>query len=320
MPKLTSQGGVKKIALNQIIETGNVREDYHDIPELARSIKTHGQLQPILVKAHGQNADGLDEYELVAGHRRIRAFRYLVDAGDDFSRIDAIVVQGDKLTLQLIENLQRSDLTPIERESGIYAMSKDGQVSSKDVAMILGKNEQYIWRNINAHKIRLLCDQQGIDTSGINTGTLCEIATAADGDIPELIKRIKEEGGTLAAARRVSRQYRGVVPAGTVEAPKAEAEPEETKGAWKLPDGERFDNLDDAVAAAAEMKDAERKAERQAEEDFDPPHRKVDINDVLVIIKKYIDSLDDMDMDSGEITNKKDAGWDIIALLHEGLK
>jgi ParB family chromosome partitioning protein len=210
MPKFESQGGVKKLSLAQIIESGNVRENYTDISELAESIKVHGQLQPILVKAQGKNADGIDEYELVAGHRRIRACRYLCEKGDDFSRIDAVVVTGDKLTLQLIENLQRSNLTSEEREKGIYEMTKDGKIGQRDVAAMLGKNEQYIWRNINAYKIRCLTAEAGVDTSGINTGTLCEIASAADDDIPLLIERVKEEGGTLAAARRVSREYRGV--------------------------------------------------------------------------------------------------------------
>jgi ParB family chromosome partitioning protein len=208
MPKFELGGNVKKINLAQIVETGNVRDDYSGIDELAATIKTNGQLQPVLVKAHGRNTDGIDEFELVAGHRRVRAFRHLCESGDDFNRIDAVVVTGDKLTLQLIENLQRADLSPQERERGIYEMTKGGKVSQRDVAAMLGKNEQFISRNISAFKIRELAEKAGMDTSGISTNTLCEIAGSADGDIPHLIERIKNEGGTLAAARRVRREAR----------------------------------------------------------------------------------------------------------------
>ncbi|GMO44157.1 MAG: ParB/RepB/Spo0J family partition protein [Treponemataceae bacterium] len=209
MAKIQAAGGVKKISLAQIIANGNVREDYRDIAELAESIKTNGLLQPIAVKSLGKNADGIDEYELVAGHRRRLAFQYLCDAGDDFSRIDAVVVAGDKLTLQLVENLQRSDLTARERERGIFLMTRDGKIAQSEVAALLGKNEQFVYRNASAYKIRELTDKSGIDTSEISTNTLCEIAAAADGDIPLLIEKIKEEGGTLAAARRIWREHKG---------------------------------------------------------------------------------------------------------------
>jgi ParB/RepB/Spo0J family partition protein len=322
MPKFESQGGVKKLIVAQIIESGNVRENYTDIPELAASIKAHGQLQPILVKAHGQNADGIDEYELVAGHRRIRAFRHLCDNGDDFSRIDAMVVTGDKLTLQLIENLQRSDLTAEERERGIYEMTKDGKITHHDVAAMLGKNEQYIWRHISAYKIRELTAQVGVDTSGINTGMLCEIASAADGDIPLLIERIKEEGGTLAAARRISREYRGIdTPEESEAAPGQEAEIAEVD--FPEPSRERPINPPGIIMPKERPETAQPAAKHIPREtitlaDFDPPHKKVDINDVLVIIKDYIDTVENK-IGKFQIVYKIEAAWDIIALLHERL-
>ncbi|MDR0663652.1 MAG: ParB N-terminal domain-containing protein [Spirochaetaceae bacterium] len=316
MPKLESMGSVRKIDLAQIIETGNVRGDYTDIEGLADTIKNNGQLQPILVKARGVNADGVEEFELVAGHRRVRAFRLLCDRGDDFNRIDAVVVSGDKLTLQLIENLQRSDLSPPERERGIYEMTKDEKVPQKEIAAMLGKNEQYIWRNINAYKIRELACGAGLDTEGISTNTLCEIASAADGDIPLLIERIKDDGGTLAAARRVSRQYRG--------APELKTETENEAAPETGRQAEDCGSYDGGTARknTAQQKPLARLTPNPRETrtlaDFDPPHKRVDINDVLVIIKEYIDAVEESQTDPAK-TLRMGAAWDIIALLHEKL-
>jgi ParB family chromosome partitioning protein len=330
MPKIEPTGGIKKISLAQIIESGNVRNEYNDISELAASIKAYGQLQPVLVKAHGKNADGIDEYELVAGHRRIRALRHLCENGDDFSRIDSIVVSGDKLTLQLIENLQRSDLTVRERERGIYEMTKDGKVKQCDVASMLGKNEQYIWRHISAYKIREMVEKTGIDTSGISTNTLCEIASAADGDIPLLIERLKNEGGTLAAARRIGREYRGAdvdtqeqpEPKKDIPSDDAHGDDGYDLGDISLEDDDYKEPPSTPIKSGRDAKPANKPAAKSREtrtlNDFDPPHKKVDINDVLVIIKDYIEDVETTP-GSSEAAYKKEACWDIIALLHEGL-
>jgi ParB/RepB/Spo0J family partition protein len=328
MPKLGASGNTRKINLSQIIETGNVRQEYGDIEELAGTIKANGQLQPVLVKAQGKNADGADEYELVAGHRRLRAFRYLCDNGDDFSRIDAIVVTGDKLTLQLIENLQRSDLSARERERGIYEMTKDGNVPQRGVAAMLGKSEQFVSRNISAYKIRELAEKAGVDTSGISTAAICEISAAADGDIPFLLQHIKDSGSTLAAARKIGRDYRGV------SAPAASAPDETPEDIDELagfePDpqnaggGEEVSLGGDIPVAGGftgpsekpKVKGSPRLTRTLAE--FDPPHKQVDINDVLVIIREYIDAVEGAYTDPGK-TVRTDAAWDIIALLHKKL-
>jgi ParB family chromosome partitioning protein len=207
MPKIEQTGSFRKISLGQILDTGNVRRLYSDIEELAESIKATGQLEPILVKSSGKNADGIDEYELVAGHRRYRAFQYLCAAGESFTMIDALIISGDKLTLQLVENLQRSDLTAQERESGIYQMCRGG-LSQRDAAARLAKSEQYVSRHITACKIRDRAEAAGIDTSDLATATLNEIQGADDSDIPDLVKWVVQGGGTSAYARTIMKDYR----------------------------------------------------------------------------------------------------------------
>jgi ParB family chromosome partitioning protein len=222
MGKMEGWTGLREIPLSQIVDTGNVRVDYRDIEELAENIRKNGQLEPVLVKALEKDADGIDRYELVAGHRRYLAHRFLRDKGESVTSIKALMVTGDKLTLQLIENLQRSDLTAVERERGIYAMCENGLLQ-KEVAARLSKPEAFVSRNVSAYKIRVAAAAAGVDASGLATGTLNEVQAAAKEDYPSLVKEILRNGGTLEAARAVMEIYR--VDHGKPANPRKEKEP-----------------------------------------------------------------------------------------------
>src|SRR5438552_11867490 len=109
------------------------RFDAEPLGELAESIRLHGVLQPLLVR---RLADG---YELIAGERRWRAARL---AG--LNTVPA-VVRGDagndeQLVLGLIENLQRTDLDPIEEARGLSRLIEDFGLTREDVAQRLGKH------------------------------------------------------------------------------------------------------------------------------------------------------------------------------------
>ena len=127
---MSSQGDAlvpQMIAVDQIRPSRQQvrsRFDAEPLGELAESIRLHGVLQPLLVR---RLADG---YELIAGERRWRAARL---AG--LNTVPA-VVRGDagndeQLVLGLIENLQRTDLDPIEEARGL---------THEDVAQRLGKH------------------------------------------------------------------------------------------------------------------------------------------------------------------------------------
>jgi ParB/RepB/Spo0J family partition protein len=162
MPKLKNGGKSRSVALSQIVESENIRTHYADIEELAESIKAHGLIEPVAVKARGKNADGIEEYELVAGFRRRAAVRLLYDRNDGPPSIDAVVVTGDTITIQLVENLQRNDLTAKERERGIYLMAQSG-LQNREIAARLCKGEPFISRNIIAYKIREQVEGPGLD-------------------------------------------------------------------------------------------------------------------------------------------------------------
>src|SRR5207302_9410896 len=107
------------------------RFDAEPLGELAKSIRLHGVLQPLLVR---RLADG---YELIAGERRWRAAR--------LAGLQAVpaVVRSDagndvQLVLGLIEKLQRADLEPIEEARGLKRLIEDFGLTHEDVAQRLG--------------------------------------------------------------------------------------------------------------------------------------------------------------------------------------
>jgi len=109
------------------------RFDAEPMGELAESIRLHGVLQPLLVRKH---ADG---YELIAGERRWRAARL---AG--LRAVPAVVRSeagsDEQLVLGLIENLQRTDLDPIEEARGLRRLIEEFGLTHEEVAQRLGKH------------------------------------------------------------------------------------------------------------------------------------------------------------------------------------
>lgn len=121
------------------------RKEFNDesLEELARSIREHGILQPVLVCQQ----DGA--YKLIAGERRFRAAQR---AG--LRTIPAIVRTADaraSLELALIENLQREDLNPIEEARAYQQLLEDFGLTQAEIAERVGKSRPAI-----ANSLRLL--------------------------------------------------------------------------------------------------------------------------------------------------------------------
>jgi ParB family chromosome partitioning protein len=110
--------------------------DEESLAELADSIREHGVLQPILVRAAGS------EYELVAGERRWRASKLA-----ERETIPAIVVDFDAQTaleVSIIENLQREDVSPLEEASMFRKMTDTFGYSVRQLAQKVGKDKGYV--------------------------------------------------------------------------------------------------------------------------------------------------------------------------------
>lgn len=114
------------------------------IEELARSVREHGIVQPLVVTRAG------DRYRLIAGERRFRAAQR---AG--LRTVPAVVKdavkEGDVLEIALIENIQREDLNPIEEATAYHQLHDEFGLTQEEISRRVGKERSTI-----ANFLRLL--------------------------------------------------------------------------------------------------------------------------------------------------------------------
>lgn len=137
------------------------RKNFNDesINELAISIKNHGLLQPIVVinadelcekaKENGETLEKQTEYFLIAGERRLRAFKTLGE-----TKIKAIIANIDSnktRELALLENIQREDLNPIELALAYKELMRVRNITQEELAQSIQKSRANI-----ANTLRLL--------------------------------------------------------------------------------------------------------------------------------------------------------------------
>lgn len=118
--------------------------DKGQLQELAESLKTHGVLQPLLVRETGTN-----QYTIIAGERRYRAAQL---AG--LTEVPAQIVEKSGVSESLAmleENIRRVDLNPIERAQAIKRLMDEHQLSQKEVGQMVGVQQGQI-----SNELRLL--------------------------------------------------------------------------------------------------------------------------------------------------------------------
>ncbi len=122
-----------------------VHFDEAKLEELCDSIKTYGVLNPLIVRPGKKEG----RFQLVAGERRLRASHKaglnkvpVIVSNDSIQSEDAV------LAVQLVENLQRDDLTPLERAHAIGALKETYSLSIRQVAEKLGVSKSMVQRSL----------------------------------------------------------------------------------------------------------------------------------------------------------------------------
>lgn len=127
---------LQNIAVAQLVSNpANPRKDLSEVKDLAASIRTHGIIEPLIVRK------GEGCYVILAGHRRAAAA-----AEAELETVPCIVrpdlaAEGDAV-LALVENTQRVDLTPLETAQAIKAAL--GNMKQRELAAQLGRSEAYV--------------------------------------------------------------------------------------------------------------------------------------------------------------------------------
>ena len=140
------EAGVFKVPVSKVVASPWQPRNTFDaeaLSELVDSVKVHGVLQPLLVRAVGS------KFELIAGERRLRAAQAAL-----LKTIPVLVVEASDekaLEIALIENLQREDLNAIEEAEGYAVLQKKFNLTQEQVAKQVGKARASV-----ANTLRLL--------------------------------------------------------------------------------------------------------------------------------------------------------------------
>ena len=181
------ENGLKKLPLHKIEPNPDQpRRDFdpEELEELAESIRTHGVIQPLTVR---EMPNGY--YQIIAGERRWRASRL---AG--LEEIPAVIIEADDkkaMELALIENLQRSDLNPVEEANGYDSLIREYGLNQEEAAARVGKSRPAV-----ANALRLLSLCEGV-LDKVRSGELTAGHARA-------ILQLKSEKKQLEAAQKIS--------------------------------------------------------------------------------------------------------------------
>lgn len=141
--KISSNFEISDININEIKESPYqprklITED--SIKELVESIKENGLVEPLVVRKKDSY------YELIAGHRRLKALQILQK---NTAKVYIIEVSDEEAArIALIENIQRKDLNPIELAYSISKIITDFNITHEELAKGLGKSRVYVTNNL----------------------------------------------------------------------------------------------------------------------------------------------------------------------------
>lgn len=176
--------------------------DQEALEELAASIRVHGVLQPVIVRRSGR-----DRYQLVTGERRLRAS---VLAGRE--TIPALVREfsdADIAEIALVENLQRTDLNPLEEAAALQRLLTEFGLTQDELARRLGKSRPGLTNSLRllqaAPKVR-----EALSAGRLSAGhvrALLAIPTPAAQE--DLAARVVERGLSVRETERLAQRRPG---------------------------------------------------------------------------------------------------------------
>lgn len=141
----------KELKLSELVaSTTNPRTEFEEnsLNELAESIKSHGVLQPIIARTH---PDDKKKYEVVCGERRFRASKIA-----KLKTIPASIRDLDDdqvFEIQIIENLERKDVHPLDEAIAFKRMLDSGKYSMEDIAAKVAKTLTFVAQRLKLNDL-----------------------------------------------------------------------------------------------------------------------------------------------------------------------
>ncbi|MBM6942046.1 ParB/RepB/Spo0J family partition protein [Collinsella intestinalis] len=138
-----NSGSETKLSIGDIVPNPNQPRTHFnetELNELSESIREHGVLQPLLVRKKGS------KYEIIAGERRYQASKLA-----DLTEVPVIIKDVDDqqmMALALIENLQRSDLNPLEEAKGYRQLIDASGMTQDALSKAVSKSRSAITNSL----------------------------------------------------------------------------------------------------------------------------------------------------------------------------
>jgi ParB family transcriptional regulator, chromosome partitioning protein len=178
----------------------NPRRTFSDseLGELAASVKQHGVIQPIVVRAVKGTTD---RFEIIAGERRWRAAQ--MASLHEVPIVPLDVTEAEALEIAIVENVQREDLNAMEEAQGYHALADEFKRSQEDIAKIVGKSRSHVANMMRLTK--LPADVQAYIASGkLSAGHARALIGVPDPGAAA--KRIVEEGLNVRQAEALAHE------------------------------------------------------------------------------------------------------------------
>jgi ParB family chromosome partitioning protein len=193
-----SQNSVVQIAIEQLVANpGQPRKNFDEteLRELADSIAEHGVIQPIIAADAGDGS-----YIIIAGERRTRAAKL---AG--LSEIPAIIreyTDDKRLEISLIENIQRSDLNPIEEAAAYKNLMDFSHLSQEELATRVGKSRSAVTNSLRLLKLSANV-QKSLEDGSVSPGHARALLSVTDKQLRDkLFKEITDKGLSVREAEK----------------------------------------------------------------------------------------------------------------------
>ncbi|MCS6803569.1 MAG: ParB/RepB/Spo0J family partition protein [Acidobacteriota bacterium] len=197
----------------RLIPIERIRPDPHQprkhfpeksLEELAASIAAQGVLQPLTVSPDTTG----DTFIIVTGERRYRAAQRV-----GLKSLPCIIVnqitEQQRSIQQLIENLQREDLTPFEEADAFHLLAETFHLKHQQIADSVGKSRSYVTKTLSLaqvpDEVRRLCAHHGIAT---REQLILIAQQKTESAMLALLNQLAQHGSTVRAARNAARGNR----------------------------------------------------------------------------------------------------------------
>jgi ParB/RepB/Spo0J family partition protein len=190
---------LKSAAKLKKVLSDNENKILAQLQELTMSIESQGLLQPILVREGGPAKKGAKRrrYFLIAGERRYRAIGLIREKSNRFRQVEVKLKKCNAegaLLCNLLENLQREDLAPLEVAHNIEKIMALGKLTQTQAAVKIGKSDPYVSQHLAL--LRSAPEIQAAITEGVLTAThVREMATLPASKQKEILATVMEKAG-----------------------------------------------------------------------------------------------------------------------------